>query len=66
MTRPVVELTARDIDTGESDTVLIGDGPAGYVVTCGPGCEVTSEQRYGNGTVQITIKPTATREGDGA
>lgn len=52
-----IELTVRDTDTGDRDSCTIGDGPGGYVVTCGPGCYIANEQVHANGTVQLTIKP---------
>lgn len=56
----MIRVTVLDEETGDTETLWIGDGPAGYVVTCGPGCEVTHEQRYANGTVVLTIKPRST------
>lgn len=55
MTR--IRVTVLDEETGDTESAVIGGGPGGYIVTCGPGCGVTDEQRYKNGTVVITIKP---------
>lgn len=52
-----IEVVVTDLETGERDRVLIGDGPEGYVVTCGPGCYVAHSQTFQNGTTQLTIKP---------
>lgn len=54
----VVRVWDEDCPDEDAQELRIGDGPAGYVVTTGPGCEVTNEQRYRNGTVVLTIKPT--------
>ena len=54
-----IRLTVTDEATGDTESCVIGDGPAGYVVTTGPGCYVAHEVRHANGTVQLTIKPTA-------
>lgn len=53
----MIRVTVLDEETGDTEMMRIGDGPAGYVVTCGPGCEVTNETRHKNGTVVLTIKP---------
>lgn len=53
-----IRLTVEDTETGDTDSCVIGDGPGRYVVTCGPGCYVSLEQKYSNGTVVLTIKPT--------
>lgn len=53
----MIRVTVLDEETGDTETMRIGDGPEGYVVTCGPGCDVTHTQKYANGTVVITIKP---------
>lgn len=55
----MIHVTVYDEETGDRDTVRIGDGPEGYVITCGPGCDVSHIQKYANGTVVVTIKPTA-------
>lgn len=46
-----------EVDGEIEDEAVIGDGPGGYVVICGPGCYVAHEQSFANGTRQITIKP---------
>lgn len=58
MTTPFegVRVTAEDIATGQSDSVVLGRGPTAFVVTCGPDCEVTSQQTYANGTTVLTIR----------
>lgn len=51
----VVEVTTKDLETGESQTVRL---PAGtYLVTTTEPCHVAHEQLYPRtGTVQLTIK----------
>lgn len=53
----MIRVTVLDEETGDTETMRIGDGPHGYIVTCGPGCDVTNEVCHKNGTVVITIKP---------
>lgn len=52
-----IRVTVEDTETGDTETCEIGNGPAGYVVTCGPGCDVTHVQTYANGTAVVTIRP---------
>ena len=46
-------VTCTDLATGESDSIEIRDN---YVLVTDGRCEVTHEQRFANGTVQLTIK----------
>lgn len=46
-------VTCLDIESGESDSIDIVDN---YVLVTDGCCEVTSEQHFANGTVQLTIK----------
>ena len=52
-----IRVTVTDEETGDTDTAVIGHGPDGYVLTCGPGCKLTHTQAYANGTRVLTIKP---------
>ncbi len=47
------EVTARDTDTGESQTVTITDD---YVLITDGSCERSGVQAHGNGTHVITVK----------
>jgi len=55
----MIRVTVTDVETGDSDSCELGDGPDQWVLTCGPGCEMSHVQKHANGTVQLTIKPTA-------
>jgi hypothetical protein len=48
-----IQVTATDLDTSESDTVIITDD---YVLTCAGSCYVHHVQAYANGTHVITVK----------
>lgn len=48
-----IEVTARDLGTGDSETVVIADD---YVLTCAGSARVTYVQAYANGTHVITVK----------
>lgn len=54
-----IKVTVADTENGDTDTVELKDN---YVVTTAGKCEVTSEQRYANGTVVLTIKRGAALE----
>lgn len=63
----MIRVTVRDEQSNEPpETMRIKDGPEGYVVICGPGCEVTNEVKYANGTIVLTIKPRASDDVGGA
>lgn len=48
-----IQVTATDLDTNESSTVVITDD---YVLTCAGTCYVHHVQAYANGTHVITVK----------
>jgi hypothetical protein len=48
-----IEVTAKDLGTGDSQTVVITDN---YVVTCAGSAYVDHVQAYANGTHVITVK----------
>jgi hypothetical protein len=51
---PPIEVTAVDPLTGDTQTVKLGQGD--YVVVHGARLEQSAVQRYGNGTIVITLK----------
>ena len=56
-----VEVTSRDPITGEEQTGILN--PHSYILVVGEFCEISSCQRYGNGTVQLTLKQKKAVEG---
>ena len=48
-----IEVTAKDLGTGDSETVVITDN---YVITCAGSAHVTHTQVSANGTHVITVK----------
>lgn len=54
-----VQVTMTDEASGETDSIVIGDGADGYVLICGPGCDVVHTQAHANGTRILTLKPTS-------
>jgi hypothetical protein len=48
-----IKVTATDLDTSDSDEVVISND---YVVTCAGSCYVDHVQAYANGTRVITVK----------
>ena len=57
MSNEPVRVTAFDPATGETATQDLD--PHGYILLLGEHMEVSSLARYGNGTIQFTIKRTA-------
>ena len=47
------EITARDLDSGETETKVIRDD---WLVITDGAYEIAGVQVYGNGTVQVTLK----------
>lgn len=54
MSKPVIKVTATDIETGESGTREVGAGD--YIVIPVEPLYVHGEQRHANGTITITLK----------
>lgn len=50
------EVTARDIETGESESVTITDD---FVVICDGKYRIAGVQRHSNGTAVVTLKSDA-------
>ena len=48
------QVTATDLDTGESETAEIG--ASDHVIICGPDCWIDSKVVHANGTTQYVIK----------
>lgn len=53
----MIRVTTTDEETGDIETTRLDDGPNGYLLVCGPGCELTHTQAYANGTHVLTVKP---------
>lgn len=49
-----VQVTCFDPFTGERETQTLPEDS--YIIVCGDRCEITSIQRYANGTTQLTLK----------
>ncbi len=54
MDRPIIRVTARDLELGDEDVHDLKPGQ--YVVVCAEPLYVAHEQRHPNGTVQLTLK----------
>jgi hypothetical protein len=48
-----IEVTARDLGTGDSETIVISDD---YVLTCAGSAYLHHVQAYANGTHVITVR----------
>ncbi len=55
-TDPGATVRTTDLRDGSYDEVHLE--PNNYVIVCGPGVYVAHEQRFQNGTVNVTIKRT--------
>lgn len=53
--KPKIRITVFDPDTGDTQVAELDQG--GFILICGERMELTHEQRYATGTVQLTIKP---------
>lgn len=49
-----IRVVVTDLDTGDSDELVLSRGE--YVVTTAAPMHVAYEQRFANGTVQLTLK----------
>jgi hypothetical protein len=54
VSRPIIRVTARDLDLGDQNAVELKPGQ--YVVVCAEPLYTAHEQRSQNGTVVITLK----------
>lgn len=54
MNKPIIRVTARDLELGDEEIQEITAGQ--YVVVCAEPLHVAHEQRHQNGTVVITLK----------
>lgn len=54
MTKPIIRVTARDLELADEDVAELKPGQ--YVVVCAEPLYVAGEQRHQNGTVVVTLK----------
>ena len=52
--KPIIRVTARDLELGDENTVDLK--PGAYVVVCSEPMYVAHEQKSQNGTVVLTLK----------